>query len=1605
MTESQTTFTISPNDEKESMFSSIHKNSSFSSSGETTPRNSLPKNVAFSIEDQMSIILNDKDDDNSFDDVESLKSKSSTSQRTPKKQQQHQQQEAKTGNLSNEVLNLLSNPNFECIKMNFKVNMLSVTLLHEDPKSDNGSMLGDIMKSVSDKYFDSVSTIHTSGFLSDLSELRKQFNNACSSHNHFLLICKPINIKIINKAEKLAFNLTDLMVTIGCLELVEHLTLDKVISEIIQFDNIGKQQSNGYVDSCVKLKYTSYVPIESNSRKRLSYPRRPLNQLNINSNFLIFDIDISIIDRLVNIIPSSDESISNNYQESTFYNDDLNDLFNLTFNCPNLSLILRFPVADLRDVTSRRSRWSQNIRQQSLTFKFNDFSFKHESSTNELVKSYLITCGQLNAFYRLNEVQNDFLFVTISQEMSNLVELEIVIRDTRPNILGEKLNYCLNLNTSGPFSSVFSKISGKQNHQIKNPADRDEMNDFMLNAQDLSELVINLNIPNLKFLISDCEFLNDIYNRLVNDILMWEPTPLPNDHLCINPIDDNSLYFSTTNNNKFEMCKSFMIKKLDDLDESEIASTAATTARRASNTNRESILNKVCFKMNVKQGQLKAFVDHSDGRSYGEFDLICGNFNLCVISGEKGDINNQVICLYSDKVDLKHMNDELVQKSQFFPIDQENFEFLFSNSKTKDLIVRNNLASCLFDKSVNLTKPMISLAIESKLHPDTKPKTKNILLALNINDACLKHIFVEEKNFWLFQMLKLFEFEDIAVTGYEAPVVITELHLSVTNSSIDYRPLNLDTKALIGFKSLRLTSNVTQSSNSTLLVFNIEDIYLFLSNQKALARELSLKLDYVCVLNSDTFEFRLLIHDKPTNTNNNTKKTHSEMDIKLKCNTIQIRTCVDSCFTLIELLSYIVADGDLQSRLTESQTKASTLESTEQHSISTPHVNTNEKDESRISSLVDDAMTQSIYYQRNEIVEDNPFGVIFNGLNDSRDELNIDSDDEEDKRLISEFDIIDMIPGLGETPKNGEYTIKYLDRDLDEIKVYDNYFTGPHAKIDVLRAPSHYPVPQYTYCIQEITIIWSLFGGSDMSSGSYLNENDLNNETASVSFSCSPNEYDSRSIKTRFSKDDTSISSLSTANRSIKTLSSEKCLPTLAGGRLSSKYNSGKNLNWIMRGPRTRKLDQCIEISCSKIKAQIDLYDETNPDYNYVYRLALAIGDIKIEDNLSSSAFKMFLYRHESESRPKHTNANIIFLKMLFSRSLDEQRLLECDVKLSIQPLRFNIDQDALFFIVDYFKSLFEREINFNHLKPQAQKTPSTAQESPSTSPKTEQRIYIKNFIFAPDLLIRFDVNGKYDKRPNSQLGNLANILIMLTVHFSNTEIILKRINYKRGFLGIEKLINCLIKDWFTDIQKNQVKNIIKGWGIFNSIIQFFEGFTCLFWYPIEQYRKDGRVLYGIKKGSTAFSTCTILATIELTNRLFQFTKNVAEFFYDLVTPHQTLSLGIDGDNSTILVLKNRNIRKRRNPNDIREGLTNAYYVFREGINDTADNFANEISNGNETTGFRGAVGGVLRQIPSAAIKPIVVTTEATCNILIGLKNQLNPDEKKDDDNKWKTVN
>ena len=347
----------------------------------------------------------------------------------------------------------------------------------------------------------------------------------------------------------------------------------------------------------------------------------------------------------------------------------------------------------------------------------------------------------------------------------------------------------------------------------------------------------------------------------------------------------------------------------------------------------------------------------------------------------------------------------------------------------------------------------------------------------------------------------------------------------------------------------------------------------------------------------------------------------------------------------------------------------------------------------------------------------------------------------------------------------------------------------------------------------------------------------------------------------------------------------------------------------------------------------------------------------------------MFLFRYEADHCPRRTLSSMVFVKLLFYKTSSDSNY-ECDCKVAIQPLRFYFDQDSLVFLYDFFShcsfSLSTATVNETAVQTVTQDNQTVKQQQ---QPKKNSHFLLRRFLFAPDLIIRFDFAGKYDFSSIDSTSKLARLLLP-AVQLSNTEIKLKQLSLK--CIQSEQLFDLIKEIWSQDIK---LMSLIRGWPLFTSIIDLCEGFGYLISYPIEEYRRGGRLIYGIQKGSTAFSRNTLIATVDTTNRLFYSTKTITSFVYSLINFNK----------------KNKKLKisqKRNEPNDIREGFNNALNTISQGINATRDELRLDLR--------EGAIVDVLSKLPSAALVPLVLTAEAAYEISSGIRNQWKPSEKKE---------
>ncbi|XP_067647283.1 autophagy-related protein 2 homolog B [Eurosta solidaginis] len=580
--------------------------------------------------------------------------------------------------------------------------------------------------------------------------------------------------------------------------------------------------------------------------------------------------------------------------------------------------------------------------------------------------------------------------------------------------------------------------------------------------------------------------------------------------------------------------------------------------------------------------------------------------------------------------------------------------------------------------------------------------------------------------------------------------------------------------------------------------------------------------------------------------------------------------------------------------------------------------------------------------------------------------------------------------------------IKNLKLTEDPICIVDNHFSLPTNRVDLLKAPDDFPTPVSRYTLCEMTITWHLYGGHDFPHTTNTEDVTSKKELSHLRMS------DAYRHGVSYSKGDTTVHAI----------------------------KKPRDISWKSLGGEQRNHEVIVEIQLTKARLSHEIY----PSYTtQASRQVLVINDIEIRDRLQSSEINKFLYHPRAQQTHKSPQQMLVIKALHIRPQPKLSASEECSLRISLLPLRLHIDQDTLVFLADFFTNIGDntKEPQTSAITVNNPPTPTHEPQAPilavegvdtisnlddelqareliSTNldllenevinkealdevVETKQKsapIYFREVSFSPDVPIRFDYHGH---RVELSRGPIAGLLMGLG-QLQCSEIRLKKIVHRRGVLGIEKLVTYLCKEWLNDIKRNQLPRILKGVGPTYSFVQFVQGVIDLFRLPIEQYQRDGRIIRGLQLGAQSFTAGTALAALEITARVIQLLQFTAETAFDLVS---------SGPSIATVRRKHRKDKKRRThrPQDMREGVTNAYLIVKEGINDSAATLIETAVAEHDQKGYTGAVGAVMRQIPQLVVCPAVLATQATTNILGGVKSSLVPEAMVEAREKWKTEN
>lgn len=158
-------------------------------------------------------------------------------------------------------------------------------------------------------------------------------------------------------------------------------------------------------------------------------------------------------------------------------------------------------------------------------------------------------------------------------------------------------------------------------------------------------------------------------------------------------------------------------------------------------------------------------------------------------------------------------------------------------------------------------------------------------------------------------------------------------------------------------------------------------------------------------------------------------------------------------------------------------------------------------------------------------------------------------------------------------------------------------------------------------------------------------------------------------------------------------------------------------IDWHTLGGPGRRHDVLMELQLSKVRFQHEVYPENTREAS---RQVLLVHEIEVRDRLASSHINKFLYQYSSEARPRQSHSIMFTMKAVHVRPDPRLSAQECCLKLSLLPLRLNIDQDSLLFLIQFFNELgggSKRSQENSSTPNSSQSTPVSKQGTPTHHP------------------------------------------------------------------------------------------------------------------------------------------------------------------------------------------------------------------------------------------------------------------------------------------------
>ncbi|KAJ4965491.1 hypothetical protein NE237_017340 [Protea cynaroides] len=438
-------------------------------------------------------------------------------------------------------------------------------------------------------------------------------------------------------------------------------------------------------------------------------------------------------------------------------------------------------------------------------------------------------------------------------------------------------------------------------------------------------------------------------------------------------------------------------------------------------------------------------------------------------------------------------------------------------------------------------------------------------------------------------------------------------------------------------------------------------------------------------------------------------------------------------------------------------------------------------------------------------------------------------------------------------------------------------------------------------------------------------------------------------------------------------------------------HDSGKS-GQLTTNSSGRDTTVCLEFVLSKMDIRYDMF----PDGEiFVSKLSVSVQDFHLYDSSRHAPWKLVLGYYHSKDHPRESSAKAFKMDLEAVRPDPSTPLEEYRLSIAFLPLLVHLHQDQLDFLISFFGG---KESSLNQSPNMAQDFDGSRMSPEKTSNFGGHAIaeeallpYFQKFDIWP-VLVRVDyIPSRFDL---AALRSGRYVELVNLVPWKGVELHLNHV-HAVGVYGWNRVGETIVGEWLEDISQNQIHKFLKGLPTIRSLLAVGSGATKLVSLPVKNYKKDQRLLKGMQRGAIAFLRSISLEAVTLGVHLAAGAHDIllqTEYILTSIPPSAP---------SSMRSRTNSNIRSNQ-PKDAQQGIQQAYESLSDGLEKTASALVGTpLKTYHRGAGAGSALVSAVCAAPVAAIAPASAAARAVHYALLGVRNSLDPEHKKESMEKY----